>query len=150
MIQGDGGFALRHAIVAFMMAFDSNLMPIVGQQMTLTAFNAATAGPRIDLLEAQAATGACDLVAKSGSIGGVDAGFLYGSGSWQPSSMRLPAISDAALRALVMRHALPSLTFTCVPPGEGVRVALDRDGDGYADGDELLARTNPADPTSHP
>jgi hypothetical protein len=31
-----------------------------------------------------------------------------------------------------------------------VRVALDRDGDGFADVDELFAGTNPADPTSHP
>ena len=49
--------------------------------MTLTASNAATAGPRIDLLEAQAAAGDCDLVAKTGSIDGIDGGFLYGAGS---------------------------------------------------------------------
>jgi DNA-binding beta-propeller fold protein YncE len=150
VLQGDGGFALRQAIVAFMLAFDSNEAPIVGQQMTLTAFNASSAGPRVDLLEARARAGECELVAKSGSIGGIDAGFLYGAGTWQPSSMRLPPVSDAALRGLVMRGALPSLTFTCVPLGSGVRVALDRDGDGYADGDELLARTNPANPSSHP
>jgi len=29
-------------------------------------------------------------------------------------------------------------------------VGIDRDGDGYADGDELLARSNPADPKSYP
>jgi hypothetical protein len=45
---------------------------------------------------------------------------------------------------------LPSLTYTCVPAGEGVRIALDRDGDGFADADEIAHGTNPADPTSHP
>ncbi|HEX8953070.1 MAG TPA: thrombospondin type 3 repeat-containing protein, partial [Polyangia bacterium] len=83
---------------------------------------------------------------------GIDAGFLYNpaGGTWQPNSMSLPGISDAQLRGLVAKGALPSLTFTCVPLGSGVRVALDRDGDGWADADEILAHTNPADPNSHP
>ncbi|HXU74187.1 MAG TPA: hypothetical protein VN947_33055 [Polyangia bacterium] len=144
------GLQLRAAIVAYLMAFDTNLFPIVGQQITLTSTNAATAGARLDLLEARATAGDCDLVAKTGSIDGVDAGFLFGSGTWQPSSMALPAIADAQLRSLIARSALGPMTFTCVPPGEGVRVALDRDGDGFADGDEVLRHTNPADPSSHP
>jgi len=150
--EGDGGFELRRQLVSFMYAFDTNHAPIVGQQATLTATNAAAQSARIALLEAQAAAGACELVAKSGAIGGVDAGFLYNPSAktWQPNSMSLPAISDAQLRALVARGALPSLTFTAVPVGEGTRVALDRDGDGWADADEVLAHTNPADPNSHP
>ena len=152
VLQGDGGFELRRKIVAYLMAFDSNLAPVVGQQITLTATAASSAGPRIDLFEAQAAAGACDLVAKSGSIRGIDAGFLFdpASGRWQPNSASLPAITEAQLRGLVLKGALPSLTFTCVPLGEGTRVALDRDGDGWADADEVLARKDSADPNSHP
>ena len=44
----------------------------------------------------------------------------------------------------------PPVTFTCVPVGEGSRLAIDRDGDGYADWDEKTAGTNPADAASHP
>jgi thrombospondin type 3 repeat protein len=58
-------------------------------------------------------------------------------------------LTDAQLQALV-GSGTNALTFTCVPPGSGWRVGIDRDGDGYADGDELAAGTNPADPTSHP
>jgi hypothetical protein len=40
------------------------------------------------------------------------------------------------------------VTFTCVPPGSGERIGVDRDGDGAWDGDERDAHTDPADPTS--
>ena len=35
-------------------------------------------------------------------------------------------------------------TYTCVPSGSGLRMALDRDLDGYYDGDERAAGSNPA------
>jgi len=146
----DGGFALRHAIVNFMMAFDSNEAPIVGQQITLTKTNAASAGPRVDLLEQRAAAGECDLVAKSTSVLGANGGLLYNGTGFQPASTALPPISNSALRSLVAAGLFPAVTFTCVPVGEGQRIAIDRDDDGFADLDEVFAGKNPADPTSHP
>jgi len=35
-----------------------------------------------------------------------------------------------------------------VPPGSGVRIALDRDLDGTYDGDEILTGKDPSDPDS--
>ena len=43
-----------------------------------------------------------------------------------------------------------TITFTCVPRGSGVRIGVDRDGDGFWDGDELDASSDPADATSTP
>src|SRR6185312_12119633 len=48
----------------FMLVMDSNLKPIVGQQVTLTNTNASAANPRIDLLIAQATANACELTVK--------------------------------------------------------------------------------------
>jgi hypothetical protein len=42
------------------------------------------------------------------------------------------------------------VTFTCVPPGSGERIGVDRDGDGVWDGDERDAHTDPGDPDSRP
>src|SRR5262249_14536105 len=73
----NAGFAddnQRRQVEQFVLAFDSNMAPIVGQQITLTSSNRGTAGPRIDLLEARAAAGECDVVAK-GALGGVARGW---------------------------------------------------------------------------
>jgi DNA-binding beta-propeller fold protein YncE len=148
-IEG-GGFTMRAAIVAFMMVFDSNHAPIVGQQITLTKTNAASAGPRIDLLEDRADAGECDLVAKTTSVLGANAGLWYTNGAYQPATLQMAPLSSATLRGKVTSGELPPVTFTCVPLGSGSRIAIDRDGDGYADFDELKVGKNPNDPNSHP
>lgn len=147
-----GGFAndtMRRNMDAFMMAFDSNLLPIVGQQITRTAGNAATVDPRIDLLESQADDGACDLVAK-GAVGGEMRGSVYlGDGRYATDRAGDPPITSAALRARSLT-AGQEVTFTCVPPASGARIGIDRDADGAGDGDERDAATDPANPASVP
>jgi DNA-binding beta-propeller fold protein YncE len=143
------GEAERRAVESFVFAFDSNLAPVVGQQVTLTRDDAAVAGPRIDLLAARADAGECDLVAKlQGPLG--ERGFLYvGSGTFYGDRQSSPPLSGADLRALGSVGGR-SLTFTCAPPGSGARMGLDRDGDGFLDGDEIDAGSDPADPSSTP
>jgi hypothetical protein len=146
--DGDEGLALRRSIESFMMAFDSNLAPVVGQQVTLTAWNGSVVGPRISLLETRAAVGECDLVVRSRFLG-QDRGWLFdaAAGNFRGDRTAEPALSDQTLRWLAFGGAM---TFTCVPPGSGVRVALDRDGDRFADGDEEAFGSDPADAGSHP
>ncbi len=146
---GAPGDPMRRNIDAFMMAFDSNLMPIVGQQITRTSTNGATVDGRITLLESQADDGACDLVAKA-RIGGEETGWLYvGDGTFEPSRTTEAEVSDAAIRALANTPG-QEVTFTCVPPGSGLRIGVDRDGDGYGDGDELDNASDPSDANSVP
>ena len=122
----------RRDVVDFMMAFDSDLAPVVGQQVTLTSGNAAAANPRIDLLVQRAkapftskelggTTTECDLIARV-----VEAGVMRGY-VFEPSTTQFVAAdntrrSDAGLRALA-GTAGQEVTYTCTPPGSGQRIA---------------------------
>ena len=119
-----------------MLAFDSDLAPIVGQQVTLTNQNASAVGSRIALLEQRAGTPftskilggtvtECDLVA-SVVQGGTVKGYLYhpSSAVFVPGDASAP-LSDSALRALAA-VAGQEVTYSCVPPGSGARVAYSK------------------------
>ena len=143
------GLELRRALSSYVLAFDTNLYPVVGQQLTLTKANAAANAARLALLEAQATAGQADLVVR-GPLFGRDAGFVFSKGVFVPDNSFAPPLTSAELVELVSADPWTALTFTAVPPGEGWRIGIDRDGDGYADGDEIAAGSDPADPFSIP
>jgi hypothetical protein len=143
MPLGPAGEQMRRDLEAYMLAFDSNHRPIVGQQATLPgdAFESA----RVDLLIARAEAGECDLVVR----GDHKEGYVYdGAGQFLRNRAADAPLTDAELRD----RARPdrTLTYSCVPTGDGVRLGIDRDVDGALDGDESDAGTDPADPNSHP
>ncbi|MFT3927783.1 MAG: hypothetical protein QM778_34970 [Myxococcales bacterium] len=133
VLPDPGGFVVRRGLAAFLLAYDSNVRPIVGQQITLNLFSAVAAGVRIDLLKARAQAGDCDLIVK-GMINGRERGYVFENGKFRPDDSSSP-ITDLQLRAMVPL-ATDALTYTCVPPGTGYRVGIDRDADGIADGNE--------------
>jgi len=110
-------------VESFVLAFDSNLAPIVGQQVTLgpANFESEAANARVDLFEWRATVGECDLVAK-GYVQGERAAFLYAGDGTFTRSQTGDTVSDAALRASAQDSG-GELTFTCVPPGNGSRIA---------------------------
>lgn len=124
----------RRDVEQFVLAFDSDLAPVVGQQVTLTSSNGGAAGPRIDLLMQRAAAAftskslggtvmECDLVAQVVQNGRVT-GYLYdaAANNFVPDddSARL---SDSALRALAASPG-QEVTYTAATPGSGSRVAF--------------------------
>jgi len=140
--------AQQKQVAEFIFAFYSNLRPVVGQQITLTGSNAAVAGPRIDLFKARHAAGDCELIAKTDLLGH-ELGFAYTGTGFTTGFASAQNISDAQLRQYAHNYGQP-VTFTCVPPGSGLRLGVDRDSDGHRDGDELLVGSDPADPNSTP
>jgi DNA-binding beta-propeller fold protein YncE len=144
---------------AFLMASESELAPVVGQQVTLSRKSGEAAGARLDLLVARSATRRpfrgdptareCELVAK-GHLGGIPRGWVRtAEGAFLSDSSREREWSLHELRALARRPGR-ELTFTCVPPGSGIRMGIDRDRDGFLDADERRHHADPADPTSLP
>ncbi len=126
----------RRDVEQFMLAYDSDLAPIVGQQVTLTSTNSGAVGPRIDLLRQRAGTSftskalggtvmECDLVAKV-VVGGRVKGFLFdpASNSFIPDD-GTGNLSDGALRGLAATPG-QEVTYTCVTPGSGTRVAFNQ------------------------
>jgi DNA-binding beta-propeller fold protein YncE len=145
---GPEGQQLARDVEAFLFAFDTNLAPIVGQQITLDGANGAVAGTRIELLVAQAAAGHCELVVTTRQRG-FERGYLYlaDEARFQESDSSAPRLIAARLRALA---AQAPLTYTCLPVGSGYRVALDADLDGCFNVDEVKAGTDPRDGGSVP
>ncbi|HKY39970.1 MAG TPA: beta-propeller fold lactonase family protein [Polyangiaceae bacterium] len=132
------GFEVRRALAAYLLAYDSNLRPIVGQQLTITSANLADALPRAELMIARATVGDCDLVAKA-RIDGRDAGFFWKNGAFVRDERHGQPLSPRKLWRL-LRHETKALTLTCVPPGSGQRIGIDRDSDGVLDGDDRNCR----------
>lgn len=132
---GGDGELKRRQVEAYVMAFDSNLAPIVGQQVTLHQDNGGAANSRIDLLLQRADVGECDVIAKT-RVFGEEIGFLYvGANQFLASKESIGTIPRSLL-ALVAQAPYGAVTFTAVPPGTGVRIGLDRDDDGHFDCDD--------------
>jgi DNA-binding beta-propeller fold protein YncE len=163
---GDLGFqddAERRAMERYMLAFESDLAPVVGQQVTVSEASLDVALPRIRLLERRALTPFDSLVLGTGVRecdllvhGVLEKGGEPRAGLFNPVSQRFdldrkgdPVRTLDQLLAAVQGGAGP-LTFTCAPPGSGVRMALDRDEDGHRDGDERDAGSDPARAVSVP
>ncbi|MBI2684680.1 MAG: hypothetical protein HYX27_00075 [Acidobacteria bacterium] len=125
------GLRERDALEAFVLAMDSNFAPIVGQQVTLTSNNAGAANSRINLLLARAAADECEVIAFNANTA---EGYLFRNGLFLRDTVSKPALTDTQLRALAGDGA--GITYTCVPKGNGVRLALDRDLNGVLNGDQ--------------
>jgi len=124
----------RRAIEQYLFAFESNLKPVVGQQVTLGSVQSQLAVDRLALLMQQALAGNADLVAK-GVIAGEERGFLLlPSGLYQPDRREQAPLSANVLLELIQEEG-QSLTVTAVPVGSGKRIGIDRDEDGIWDGD---------------
>jgi hypothetical protein len=108
------GLRERSQVEAFMMAFDTNLKPMVGQQVTVR--RGSTSDPLFRDMVRVSARGDCDIVAFQG-----DRGFVMTSP--EPSRPDESELKDLRGRARTLRSLLvprqKALTLTCYPPQPG-------------------------------
>jgi YVTN family beta-propeller protein len=144
----------KQAVEDFVRAWDTGTAPLVGAQYFASAATTTLLYEWLDLAEGQAADPShpLDLVGKGRLIvpgGAIPLGlhftwndalssWLYRTdfGRW---SSRGPIVAAIAAGQLEM-------SFTCVPPGLGERLGVDRDEDGLLDGTEVSILTDPASP----
>ena len=108
------------------MAMDSDLLPVVGQQVTWRPNINSAVEAQVALLKQQALVttprAACDLMVRGSVDGAVHSGLFQADSTWLMRNG--DRLSDAALRQLA--SASQPLTFTCAPPGNGRRAALNK------------------------
>jgi hypothetical protein len=148
LFQFPGGDTQRKQVEQFLFAFDSNLKPIVGQQVTISGAEGINSGPvrdRVDLLIASAGTDT-EIVVKMNIAGESRGGYLVaGNTFWMDTATTPPyTMTDTEIRTLALTPG-QEVTFTAVPPGSGYRLGVDRDEDGTFDYDDNCpAFFNPA------
>ena len=126
----------RRDMELFMLAFPSNLKPVVGQQISLDSASAAAVNSRVNLLMARATAGDNDVIAK-GVIAGVSRGWVrLANGSFQSDLATESPLSETQLRTLATQPG-NVVTFTAVAVGTAQQAGIDRDLDGVLDGDDV-------------
>jgi DNA-binding beta-propeller fold protein YncE len=132
----------QEQLEALIMAFASDLPPMVGQQITRTSTSGSAVNNRINAMITAAdqiypskllGPGArqCDVIVK-GVIGGQPRGGLLVNGNRIQLDDGSAPVSESSVRSLA-NTAGQELTYTCVPYGSGVRMGIDRDEDGDFD-----------------
>ena len=140
--------AQQNDLERFVMVFPSNMNPIVGQQVTLDATNAAIVTNRLDLLMERDDALECEVVVKGTIAGEARGGYRLSDGTFQ-LDRATDVRTDLDLRALAATPG-QELTYTCVPPGSGHRMGVDRDEDGVFDRDEADVGSDPGNPARLP
>jgi DNA-binding beta-propeller fold protein YncE len=134
-----GGDPQRRDVEQFLFAFDSNLKPVVGQQVTLSNSSPSAASTRANLLVARANAGDCDLVIK-GNLGGLQRGAVHVSGTdFQIDGNDFGILPESVIRSNALT-AGDTLTYTAVPPGDGTRIGVDQDEDTVLNADDNCPR----------
>jgi len=147
-------------MVAFLIAFSgSDVLPnpskpsqdvpaAVGRQVTFASPSAPTL--LNDMISLVQRTNSRVQVILRGKKDGLARGWLFRRATQDFQSDRHGEIAPTLAEVIAPATDANPFTATVVPEGSGVRLALDRDGDGYFDSSEVELGYDPADPSSHP
>lgn len=137
---------------AFLLQFPTGTHPVIGARVTRDSSNVDETAARFTDIHQGAIDGVADLVVHGVHDGAVRSFVWVGpenGGTYQSDNLYGGAwTTDDFLAAMLDDGSV--FTWMAVPPGEGVRMGIDRDLDGAFDRDETLGGSDPADPNSLP
>jgi len=137
----------RRNLEQFMHGMDSNLAPVIGQQITLNNNSTAFVLNRIQLMASQMDTGNNEVIVKATIAGKQRGWFREADGTYQSDdAFELPVTQTELL--LLAQTSGQELTFTAVPVGTAIRMGVDRDNDLVLDQNDNcpdIANTDQAD-----
>lgn len=137
--SGESRIEKRKNLEQFLLRYDTGLRPAVGQQLTLVdSCSEEPVMKRVAVLVQSALRNDCDLVATFSVNATPKSALLRGDSFTVDSADEAPIPMNSLLGYASSERPV---TLTCVPPGSGERIALDRDGDGSYDRDD----SHPAD-----
>ena len=139
----------RADMAAFMFSFDTGTHAAVGAQVTAVGNSDAVAARRDELL-AVASGGAVDLIVRTSDDSGSRT-YAFAPAAGSPPVFQSDVDGEtASLEDFeLMSQKGVAVTYTVVPANSAAWL-LDRDRDGFLDGYELAACSDPADPQSTP
>ena len=128
---------VRRQLHHYVMSFDTGMAPAVGRQVTVAGEPSADDRQLLKVLEIRSAAEECDLTVRVWE-GKAQRGWLYRDYAYHGDRRdEKPVELDGLLGRY--RSSGEPMTFTCVPPGDGRRSALDRELNGILDGDKIAA-----------
>jgi hypothetical protein len=128
----------KRNLSAFVLCIDTGTAPATGYTRSITAANLPSVGTDWSMLQGQAAAANIDLVINA-LINGERHGLLYrpATNDYVSDSSGVGPFTRAQLETMVTAGTA-RLSVMGVPPGSGVRFAIDRNLNSVADGDEPM------------
>jgi hypothetical protein len=128
------------------------LDPVTARFASANEFVASPSAPTLfnDMISLALRTNSRVEVILRGKKDGLPRNWLFRRATQDFQSDRHGEIAPTLAEVIAPATDANPFTATVVPEGSGVRLALDRDGDGYFDTSEVELGYDPADPSSHP
>lgn len=143
-LSGANPDVLRKQMVQFMFAFDSNLKPVVGQQVTMSGLGQPQIEGRVNLLILRALANDAELIVKVNIAGEQRGAHMQANGSFKTDKAADTPWSAQDLINIAQISG-QEVTYTAVPLWSGERLGIDRDEDGVLDSDDNCpAFSNPS------
>jgi len=138
----EGGEPQQREIEQFMLAMDTNMKPIIGQQITMSKSSGESVKARVQLLFDRMDAGDNEVIAIGTKNGKAFGAVRLSNGKFQLDDINIEPITQHELFKITEVNQ-QEITFTAVPLGSARRMGVDYDDRVLNANDNCPARVNP-------